>query len=140
MERMLEPVNETHEGILAAAALEGVDVEPAVQGERYICYGETTQGYGPGAILDLVSTPYVIEPHIIWFPWTSPKHRIAHFKWAMQLMAQTHEVLLNVQKDQIGFFEHFVKKGLLRKIGYIENLPIVEEIHMYQYRRGESNE
>lgn len=136
-ERSLEYFADHHIPILAAATLEGVDTEPSIQNAtRIIGYGKTKHGYGPACILDIVHTPYVMEPHIIWFPWTSVANRIAHFKWAMELMTETHQVLLNVEKAQIEFFEHFVKKGLLRKIGYIDNLPLVEEIHMYQVKRG----
>ena len=135
-ERNLEYIAERHAPILAAAAMEGVDVSPAIGGAtRLIGYGSTKHGYGPACILDITSTDYVMEPHIIWLPWTSVADRVAHFKWAMELMSQTHQVLMNVEKKYIKFFEHFVKKGLLRKIGYIDNLPIVEEVHMYQYQR-----
>lgn len=132
----LEYLAPHHQGILAAAALSGTDIESVVPGAtRLIGYGDTKHGYGACCILDLVQTEHVMEPHIIWFPWTRPQDRIAQFKWAMELMRQTHHVLLNVEKRQIAFFEHFVKKGYLRKIGFIEDLPIVEEIHMYQIKR-----
>ena len=135
-ERSLEYFADHHMPILAAAAMEGVDTTPVVGGAtRLIGYGDTKHGYGAACILDIVQSPYVMEPHVTWFPWTRPSQRIAHFKWVMDLMTQTHEVLLNVEKKHISFFEHFVKKGLLRKIGFINNLPIVEEIHMYQVKR-----
>lgn len=134
--RNLEYVEPRHIPILAAAALDGVDTTPVIQGAtRLMGYGATKYGYGPACVLDIIQTDYVMEPHIIWLPWTSPQQRIAHFKWAMELMTQTHQVLLNVEKKHINFFEHFVKKGILRKIGFIENLHIVDEIHMYQVQR-----
>lgn len=125
-----------HDSIIVTAALSGCDVSPAVEGIRFIGYGPTKHGYGPACILDLAGTEHVAEPHVIWFPWTRPVDRIVNFKWAMKFLAETREVFLTVQKDQIKFFEHFVKKGLLRKVGYLENLPIVGEIHMYQYKRS----
>ena len=124
-----------HIGIIYAAALEEVDITPCVDGERFIGYGSTKYGYGPACILDLISTQYVAEPHVTWFPWTTTANRIVNFKWAMKHLAETREILLTVEKKQIEFFEHFVKKGLLRKVGYLKNLPLVEEIHMYQYER-----
>ena len=134
MDRLLEPISPLHKPILDAAILEGIDVSPVVGGaERYMGYGETKYGYGPCCILDMIKTDYVIEPHIIWMPWIKNAHRIGHFKWAMETMSKDHQVLLNIEKSQIKFFEHFVKKGILRKIGHINKLPIVEEIHMYQY-------
>lgn len=116
--------------------VEGIDVSSVAGGERFIGYGDTKYGYAPACILDVVGTPYVAEPHVIWFPWTSAADRIVNFKWAMKYLAESREVFLTVQKDQIKFFEHFVKRGLLRKVGYLENMPIVDEIHMYQYKRS----
>lgn len=135
-DRNLEYVGPQHAAILAALELEGIDTSPVVGGAtRLIGYGKTKHGYGPACLLDIIHTDHTMEPHIIWFPWTSASQRISHFKWAMSLMAQTHQILFNVEKKEISFFEHFVKKGLLRKIGYIENLPIVEEVHMYQVNK-----
>lgn len=130
-----------HTGLLAAAALEGCDFQELVpNAQRYVGYGNTKYGYGPACVLDLTGTQYVAEPHVVWFPWTSAKDRVINFKWAMNLLAETREVLLNVAKEHAPFFDHFAKKGFVRKIGFIENLPIVEEIHMYQVNRRKSHE
>lgn len=135
-EHSLEYLAPHHEGILAAAALAGCDLEPCVQGAtRIVGYGNTRHGYGPACLIDLIQTEYVCEPHVTWFPWISVADKIVNFKWAMNLMAETHHVLLNVEKKQASFFDHFVKKGYMRKIGVIEDLPEVEEIHMYQIKR-----
>lgn len=132
----LEYLAPHHHPILAAAALEGVDLEAVVQGAtRLMGYGNTKHGYGPACVIDLIHTEYVMEPHVIWFPWVGAADKILNFKWAMSLMAQTHQVLLNVEKKHKSFFDHFAKKGFLRKIGHIDNLPIVEEIHMYQVQK-----
>lgn len=135
----LEYLAPHHQPLLAAAALAGVDMEPVIAGAtRIVGYGNTKTGYGPACLIDLIQTEYVCEPHVIWFPWVRPQDKIINFKWAMNLMAQTHHVLLNIEKKHIAFFEHFVKKGYMRKIGVIEDLPIVEEIHMYQIKRSQA--
>lgn len=136
-EHSLEYYSPHHAPILAAAALSGVDTEPIIQGAtRLIGYGATKYGYGAACIIDLIYTDYVMEPHVIWFPWVSVANKIVNFKWAMNLMSETHQVLLHIEKKQKNFFDHFVKKNFLRKIGHIENLPVVEEIHMYQVQRN----
>lgn len=137
LDHSLEYLAPHHRPILEAAILAGVDLESCVPGAtRIMGYGDTRYGYGPACLIDLVHTEYVMEPHVIWFPWTTAANKIVNFKWAMNLMAESHQVLLNVEKKHIHFFEHFVKRGFLRKIGHIDRLPIVEEIHMYQVLRG----
>lgn len=140
LERSLEFYGPHHDGILAAAILDGCNIEPVIPGaQRIIGYGDTKSGYGPACAIDVISTPYVMEPHVIWFPWTTKANKIVNFKWAMNFMLETHQVLLNVEKKHAKFFDHFARQGFLRKIGFIENLPIVEEIHMYQVK-GDKNE
>lgn len=136
LERSLEAYGPQHGGLLAVLTFSGIDVSPVVGGaRRLIGYGATKHGYGPACILDLIETDYVVEPHIIWMPWTNATQRLAHFRWSMPYLAAGRQVLFNVEKKEISFFEHFVKKGLLRKIGFIDNLPVVEEIHMYQVKK-----
>lgn len=134
----LELYNEqVHAPILFAAAAEEVDISPmASANARYIGYGNTRHGYGPACIVDLAGTDYMAEPHVTWFPWTTPANRIVNFKWAMEHLAQDKEVMLIVEKNQKQFFEHFVKRKVLRKVGYLKNIPIHDEIHMYQYERN----
>lgn len=137
----LVEIQQEHLPLLAAAALEGCDFSEQVpNATRYVGYGATKHGYGPACVLDLTGTQYVAEPHVVWFPWTSRKDRIINFKWAMSMLAETREVLLNVAKEHAPFFDHFARNKYLRKIGYIENLPIVEEIHMYQVNRRKIHE
>lgn len=132
-EHSMEHLSEHHGPLLAAAALEGTDLEPCVpNATRLVGYGDTKHGYGPACLIDVVHTDYVMEPHVTWFPWTTAANKIVNFRWAMNHMAQTHQVLLHIEKKQMNFFEHFAKRGFLRKIGYIDNLPLVDEIHMYQ--------
>jgi len=136
----LEDVGPQHIELLAAAALE-VDLTPSIpNARRMVGYGDTKYGFGPACVMDITATEHVAEPHVVWFPWTSPKNRIVNFKWAMNFLAQTHEVLLTVEKKHIEFFDHFTKKGFLRKAGFLTNMPIVEEIHLYQVIKGTHNE
>lgn len=125
-----------HESLVIGAGFLGVDVSNCNGGYRLIGYGDTKYGYGPACIVDLTGTSVVVEPHVTWFPWTRPKDRIANFLWAMQHLSQSAEVMLVVQKSQNTFFEHFVKKSILRKIGLINRIPELEEIHLYQYERN----
>lgn len=125
-----------HQDLIVAVGVTGLDISNCNGGTRFIGYGNTKHGYAPACILDVAGTPYVFEPHVTWFPWVRPKDKIVNFKWAMQELAKSAEVMLTVQKDQTPFFEHFVKLGVLRKIGFINRLPEIGEVHMYQYERN----
>lgn len=139
--RNFERLGAQHAALLVALGLSGVDVSPKVAGaDRLVGYGDTRYGYGPACIIDLLGTQYVLEPHITWAPWTTAAQRIGHFKWFIATARKTHHLLFNVEKKEIKFFEHFKKRGLIRKIGVIEELQIVDEIHMYQVKKEPSNE
>jgi hypothetical protein len=131
-----EDLGPQHDQLLAEVTALGCDITQTIpNSKRIIGYGNGVNGYGPMGLLDLTNTEYVAEPHVIWFPWTTKRSKISLFKYVVEILAKTHEVLLNVQKEHILFFDHFAKQGYIRKIGYITNLPIVEEIHMYQYHK-----
>lgn len=133
LDRRLEPVGEQHRDVLTAAILAGVDVSPCPNAERFIGYGDTLYGYGPACVVDVAGTEYVAEPHVTWFPWVGPKDMINNFKWAMAHLNKTKQVMLVTEKKGNSFFEHFVKRGVLRKVGHLKNIPLVDEVHFYQY-------
>lgn len=136
-ERRIVPLDESFIPLLHAAAMAGCDVTPTIAGQRYVGFGHGKYGYGPVCLVDVTETAYVAEPHVIWFPWCPPKERIRAFKWSMEYFGTAKQVLVIVLKQYKDFYEHFVERGVLRKIGQIDNLPAEagEEIHMYQYVR-----
>lgn len=132
----LEYLSAHHEPLLAAAKLAGTELDAVIPNAvRLIGYGNTKSGYGPACVVDVLQSEYVCEPHVIWFPWVGAKDKIINFKWIMNLITESHHVMLNIEKKHIAFFEHFAKRGYIRKIGVMEDLPLVEEIHMYQIKR-----
>lgn len=135
-ERYIVPLAEEHVPFLMAAALAGVNIDPMYGGNRYIGYGHSKYGFGPVCLIDAKETPYVVEPHVEWFPWCSRREIFAAFKWAMDYWAKDRVVMLAVLKKDNSLHEQCVKRGLLRKIGFLEALPqeVGSEIHFYQYR------
>lgn len=141
--RKIVPISDEHAPIVAMASFKGVNVEPVIEGgSRFIGYGQSTHGFAPICIVDVKETPYVAEPHVTWLPWVSNKEKIRAFMFAMRYYSNGKQVLLIIGKDQMSFFEHFVKSGVLRKIGVMDNLPkeAGEEIHFYQVNKGALNE
>ena len=133
LELSLEPLDEHHFPLLAHAAMLGTNITAPEGTTRYIGYGYTKQGYGAACIADVIETEYIVEPHVIWFPWTSPRDRMKNFEWAVEFFAKEKPVFLIAQKDQMNMFEWYTKKGFLRKVGHLNNVTRIEEIHMYQY-------
>lgn len=128
------PIGQEHIDILMAAALAGVDVEPCVNGIRTIYYGDTQYGYGPVAIVDTAGTEYVAEPHVTWFPWVSKRDKILNFQAYLKTVGNgTQQLMIITEKKENLFYEHFVKRGVLRKVGHLINVPLVDEVHFYQY-------
>lgn len=136
LERSLEPFAEYHIPLLAHAVMMGTNITQAEWSERFIGYGDTVNGFGAACIIDIIETPYLLEPHIIWFPWTSPRNRVENFKWGCDHLSKLNPLFFTVQKDQMSFFEHFTKNKMLRKVGYLKDIKEIEEIHMYQYYRS----
>jgi hypothetical protein len=136
-ERKIVPIDESFTPLLHAAAMSGCDVTPKIAGVRYVGFGHGDYGYGPVCLVDVTETAFVAEPHVIWLPWCPPRERIEAFKWSMEYFSKSKQVLLIILKPYKDFYEHFVKRGQLRKIGFVDSLPAEagEEIHMYQYVR-----
>lgn len=134
--RRVEPIEEFHVPLIVSAAQSGCDVTVTPESERYIVYGKTRYGDGPVAIVDVKETPYEVEPHIIWLPWTTTREKIECINDLGDLWVGKVILLMTLKKFS-GFFDHFIKKGKLRKIGFIDGLPkeVGEEIHLYQYVR-----
>lgn len=92
---------------------------------RIICW----KGSQQIAVVDFKETPFVIEPHVQWMD-CSMRDKYLSFKWAINGWKKT--VFLIVSKENIEFYEQWVKRGLLRKVGALTIPQAKEEIHMYQ--------
>jgi len=127
----LRPLVEADIPLLQTLSISGVDVESMVGGQRYMGWADMGKGFEPAAIVDVNETIYVIEPHITWFPWTSNKTQYLAFKWFIEIQDKT--VFMPILKEVCGFYDQWVKRGLLRKIGVLKvSKEAGEEIHMYQ--------
>jgi hypothetical protein len=133
MKRVFEfrPITEADRPVLSMAAMQGVDLSPMVGGNRFLGWGETKHGFAPIALMDVKETDFVIEPHVTWFPWVSARQRVEAFTWALSVWKKV--VFLIIAKEHSAFYEHFLHKGLLRKVGVLHvQKEAGEEIHMYQ--------
>lgn len=116
--------------LLQLAAMKGVDINPLEGYERVLGWAETKKGFLPIAIIDLKQTPYVVEPHVSWMPWASSRDIYEGFKWFVGQFNKT--VFITAVKQNCSFYEMMVKRGILRKIGFLEVKEASDEIHFYQ--------
>lgn len=134
-EPSLIPISLRDAPLLYGIMVLGVDISIcSPTAVRYIGYGDTPYGYGPICLFDVDGTEFVAEPHVTWLPWVTPRIKIESFKWAIKQLYKTHQVFLTVEKKETPFFEHFARKGFLRRVGHLEDLPTIGELHMYQYK------
>lgn len=130
-EPRVEPLADYHWPILNVAHIAGCDTTQTIVGAtRYMGYN----GKKAMCVIDLKETPYVAEPHVIWFPWCPPRLRMKGFKWLVAGLAKKKVVFLAVLKADNSLHEHYVKNGFIRKIGVLDKLPedAGQEIHFYQ--------
>ncbi|TVM02754.1 MAG: hypothetical protein CV087_08805 [Candidatus Brocadia sp. WS118] len=128
--RALKPITEADKPLLMLAELQGVDITPLAGADRVLGWAETKNGYMPIAVIDLVQTPYVVEPHVSWLPWASPRDKYEGFIWFIRQFDKT--VFITVLKKYNDFHEMLVKRKILRKIGVLEVKQASEQIHFYQ--------
>lgn len=107
---------------------------------KYVAFGEVRKGYGkravePIGVMSINETNFTIEPHVAWFPWVTARDKVVNFKRTMIYLSDKKEVILMVEDKEKLLFEYFVRKGDLRKVGCINNLPMITAIHIYQYNR-----
>lgn len=127
------PLDETHNNVLAAAQAAGVDTTPLYGALRSIYYGDTIYGYGPVAIIDTVGTNYIPEPHVTWFPWVSNRNKVKNFNGYIQIVRDNNtQIMIITSLAENKFYEHFVKRKQLRKIGHMIGVPEIKEVHFYQ--------
>lgn len=111
---------------------EGIDPMPGAV--RYIVYvGKKAVGVG-----DVRENMAVAEPHITWFKEATLREMCIAFLEGIRFFAKEKPVVLSVTKENYDFYDQWVRRGLLRKIGKVIDIEFgdIEEIHMYQVNRS----
>lgn len=63
-----------------------------------------------------------IEPHLLWFPWATPRNKLeTSVKWLAEMRLKYLVLIMTPLKDKI-FFTHLCRHGVLRVIGKIHFL------------------
>lgn len=130
------PITSDDLPLLHIAVAQGVSLDPIVGGAQYLGWGPTEFGHAPIALMDVKETEYVIEPHVTWMPWATPRTRVGALRWALSTWDKV--VFLIIAKEHNSLYEQFTKRRILRKVGVLHvQKEAGEEIHMYQ-KTGET--
>jgi len=106
-------------------------IEPMPGASRFIAYLKRI----PVAVSDLRESMAVNEPHITWLPGVTIRQKREMFLEGMRFLSGK-PIILAVPKSNNGFYEQWVRRGLLRKVGFFDEIPEIEEIHYYQVIRS----
>lgn len=124
---MIIPMNGSHANLVQ-------NVEPMEGATRYIVYvGDKAVGVG-----DVRENQVVIEPHITWLSGVTKRQMSEAFLEGLRHFGRIKNVVLSVTLSNCSFYDQWVKRGLLRKVGFIEGIDFenIGEIHIYQLNRS----
>lgn len=130
----LVPYNDRFNPWIIDAADKGMDIRSLIGAEPLIV---TVEGL-PIGICNLIEAEGMLEPHVVWHPEATMRQKYVGFLNGMKELGARKNVLLMAIEDQKDFYEMWVERGVLRKVGVIEDIPEknVINIHMYQLRRN----
>lgn len=72
-----------------------------------------------------------IEPHVQWFPWTRPREIPQAFEDVISFFTKTKNVIVVCRTQFTDFYDALVKRGKIRKVGFLEKMPM-GIVHIYQ--------
>ena len=73
-------------------------------------------------ITEEIGMPARMEPHLMWFPWATPRNKLeTTVKWLAEMRLK-HLVLIMAPLKEKVFFTHLCRHGVLRVIGKIHRL------------------
>lgn len=98
-------------------------------------FANTTNGAKEVGFVTLIETPATIEPHVAWVNGASNRNRYEGFLLVLSLLRKIKPVLIMTQAKDHPFFDRFVSKKALRKVGILKDLEVggsITDIHIYQ--------
>jgi hypothetical protein len=108
---------------LERAKAAGVKPEVHPSAQRFMVYVTDR----PAALLNLIETPLAFEPHLQWFPWAT-KREI--YKGCLKVRDYITKIknMIVMTACAVDFYDAWAKRGLIRKVGYLQS----GGIHIYE--------
>lgn len=90
------------------------------EGEVWIFYGQSDRPVG--MIVGHVAGDRM-EPHVFWFPWSTPRNRLeCSLKWLVD-MKPRFSLFIWAKEPNWNFFFHLCKYGVIREVGKYRKFP-----------------
>ena len=75
------------------------------------------------------------EPHVIWFPWATPRNKLELVIKFLIALNKDYTTIVNSKEENKRFFEHLCKYGILRRIGIAYKFfEDGQKAHLFQTR------
>lgn len=131
--KCLRQLEEKHSKFMEELAQSGIETAQRVGAFR--CIAEDNEK--PIGLVDFWEDEAFVEPHIDWHPKATKREKYRVFVAGMNDFLGFKSVILKVADSETPFFDMWVKRGALRKVGILEDVSIgnVKELHIYQLRR-----
>ncbi len=76
-----------------------------------------------------------IEPHVIWFPWATPRNKIECSVKFLHSMRFTNVIVIYTPKEDRRFYDHLLRYGMMKVVGPIDDwYGLGKGARMYQTR------
>ncbi len=93
----------------------------------------SAEGAKPVGLIQGQVTAHVVEPHVYWFPWATPRNKVETILKYLAGMRFRAVVLVHASETDAVFFDHIAAYQVLRRIGTIHNYyGMMENAVLYQ--------
>lgn len=87
--------------------------------EVFTVLASTSRGKIPVCVVVAAIKKHIMEPHVIWFPWASPRNKIEADVAFFQKFRDQYMMMIHSPKEAWEFHDHICRYGVIRRIGYV---------------------
>lgn len=65
---------------------------------------------------------YGLRPHVIWFPWSTPRNRMECALKFLHDIGREHFTWFIARREDVPFFDHLIRYGMIRAVGKVKRV------------------
>lgn len=92
-------------------------------GEAFLLWALTERGQAPVGVVSVEYTQDAAWPHVIWFPWASPRNKLETAMRFLVDMKKDVSVIVRTEEDRL--YKRLSAYGVLRLIGESKSLKTI---------------